>query len=93
MDKITTGLLEQFQSFDQVIAFNNNILAKVTDYYLKPATALKDGQQKKFQEDYKKWFLETEVADEMPIGPPQRKTKEPKKEEVVEETVVEEQVS
>jgi hypothetical protein len=76
MDKITSGLLEEFQSFDQVIAFNNNILAKVTDNYLQPAKALKDNQQKRFQEDYKKWFLETQVGTEFPLGEPRLKTKE-----------------
>tara|TARA_R110002050_G_scaffold3967_1_gene20395 strand:+ start:202 stop:1272 length:1071 start_codon:yes stop_codon:yes gene_type:complete len=91
MDKITLGLLEQYQSFDQVIAFNNNILAKVTDYYLKPATALKDNQQKKFQEDYKKWFLETQIGKEFPLGEPKPK-EQPKKEVIEEEAVVEEQV-
>ncbi|MHC4647025.1 MAG: hypothetical protein ACYTBJ_16130, partial [Planctomycetota bacterium] len=101
MDKITSGLLEEFQSFDQVIAFNNNILAKVTDNYLEPAKALKDNQQKRFQEDYKKWFLETQIGTEFrflqtqigtefPLGDP--KPKQQPKEEVVEEEVVEEQV-
>ena len=73
MDKISAGLLEEFQSFDQVIAFNNNIIAKVTDYYLQPAKALKDNQQKKFQEDYKKWYLETEIGKEFPLGEPRLK--------------------
>jgi hypothetical protein len=86
MDKISAGLLEEFQSFDQVIAFNNNIIAKVTDYYLQPAKALKDNQQKKFQEDYKKWYLETEIGKEFPLGEPRLKTEAiAKQEEVVEE--------
>ena len=76
MDKITSGLLEEFQSFDQVIAFNNNILAEVTDHYLQPAKALKDTQQKRFQEDYKKWFLETQIGTEFPLGEPRLKVKE-----------------
>jgi len=84
MDKITSGLLEEFQSFDQVIAFNNNIIAEVTDNYLQPAKALKDNQQKKFQEDYKKWFLETQVGTEFPLGDPKPK-QQPKGEEEVEE--------
>ena len=90
MDKITTGLLEEFQGFDQVIAFNNNILAKVTDHYLKPSRALRDNEQKRFQEDYKKWFLETQVSKQFPLGDP--KPKNQPKEEVVEEEVVEKQV-
>jgi hypothetical protein len=76
MDKITSGLLQEFQSFDQVIAFNNNMLAEVTDNYLQPAKALKDNQQKRFQEDYKKWFLETQVGTEFPLGDPRLKAKE-----------------
>ena len=71
--KITAGLLEEFQSFDQVIAFNNNIIAEVTDHYLPTAKALRDNQQKRFQEDYKKWFLETQVGKEYPMGPPKPK--------------------
>ena len=51
----------------------NNIIAKVTDYYLQPAKALKDNQQKKFQEDYKKWYLETEIGKEFPLGEPRLK--------------------
>ena len=48
-------------------------LAEVTDNYLQPAKALKDNQQKKFQEDYKKWFLETQVGTEFPLGDPKPK--------------------
>lgn len=56
MDKITAGLLEEYQSFDQVVAFNNNIIAEVTDHYLEPARALRENQSKRFQEDYKNGF-------------------------------------
>ena len=35
--------------------------------------ALKDNQQKKFQEDYKKWYLETEIGKEFPLGEPRLK--------------------
>ena len=92
MDKITAGLLEEFQSFDQVIAFNNNIIAEVTDHYLPTAKALRDNHQKRFQEDYKKWFLETQIGTEFPLGDPKPK-QQPKSEEVVEEEVEEEVVS
>ena len=95
MDKITAGLLEEFQSFDQVIAFNNNIIAEVTDHYLPTAKALRDNQQKRFQEDYKKWFLETQVGKEYPMGPPKPKKQEEQpmqQPQVAQEEVVEEQV-
>lgn len=91
MDKISAGLLGAYQSSDQVIAFNNNVLAEVTDFYLKPGTALKDNQKDKFQKDYQKWYLEKEIGKEFPSGEPRLKTPEVK-EEVVEEEVVEEQV-
>ena len=91
MDKISAGLLGAYQSSDQVIAFNNNVLAEVTDFYLKPGTALKDNQKDKFQKDYQKWYLEKEIGKEFPTGEPRLKTPEVK-EEVVEEEVVEEQV-
>lgn len=84
MDKISAGLLGAYQSSDQVIAFNNNILAEVTDFYLKPGIALKQNQKDKFQEDYKKWFLEKEIGKEFPLGSPKPK-EQPKSEEVVEE--------
>jgi len=91
MDKISAGLLGAYQSSDQVIAFNNNILAEVTDFYLKPGIALKQNQKDKFQKDYQTWFLEKEIGKEFPSGEPRLK-KQPKEEEVVEEEVVEEQV-
>jgi len=91
MDKISAGLLGAYQSSDQVIAFNNNVLAEVTDFYLKPGTALKDNQKDKFQKDYQKWYLEKEIGKEFPTGEPRLKTPEVK-EEIVEEEVVEEQV-
>ena len=84
MDKITSGLLEESKSFDQVASFNNNILATVTDFYLHPYKALTDAQQSKFQEDYKKWYLETQIGKEFPLGDPKPKNQ---KEEVVEEQV------
>tara|TARA_R100000935_G_scaffold12243_1_gene24252 strand:+ start:415 stop:1479 length:1065 start_codon:yes stop_codon:yes gene_type:complete len=90
MDKISAGLLGAYQSSDQVIAFNNNILAEVTDFYLKPGIALKDNQKDKFQKDYQKWYLEKEIGKEFPSGEPRLKNQP--KEEVVEEEVVEEQV-
>lgn len=71
MDKITAGLLEESKSFDHVTSFNNNILATVTDFYLNPYKALTDAQQNKFQEDYKKWYLETQIGVEFPLGEPQ----------------------
>jgi hypothetical protein len=95
LDKITAGLLEEFQSFDQVIAFNNNIIAEVTNHYLKPAKALRDNEQKRFQEDYKKWFLETQVGKEYPMGSPKPKQQEEQpmqQPQVVQEEIVEEQV-
>ena len=85
MDKITAGMIEAYESSDQVIAFNNNILSEVTDFYLEPAKALRPNQEKKFQEDYKKWYLEKEVPNEMPVGEPySKKAKEETKEEVEE---------
>ena len=91
MDKITSGLLEESKSFDQVASFNNNILATVTDFYLHPYKALTNKQQEKFQEDYKKWYLETQIGKEFPLGDPKPKNAEQPQEQVQEE-VVEEQV-
>ena len=91
MDKISAGLIGAYQSSDQVIAFNNNILAEVTDFYLKPGIALKQNQKDKFQKDYQTWYLEKEIGKEFPSGEPRLK-KQPK-EEVVEEEVEEEVVS
>jgi hypothetical protein len=91
MDKISAGLLGAYQSSDQVIAFNNNILAEVTDFYLKPGIALKQNQKDKFQKDYQTWYLEKEIGKEFPSGPPRLK-KQPKEEVVEEEAIVEEQV-
>ena len=90
MDKISAGLIGAYQSSDQVIAFNNNILAEVTNFYLKPGIALKDNQKDKFQKDYQKWYLEKEIGKEFPSGEP--RLKEQPKEEIVEEEVVEEEV-
>ena len=84
MDKISAGLLGAYQSSDQVIAFNNNILAEVTDFYLKPGIALKDNQKDKFQKDYQTWYLEKEIGKEFPSGQPRLK-KQPKQEGQVEE--------
>ena len=96
MDKITAGLLEEFQSFDQVIAFNNNIIAEVTDHYLtNQLKRLEDNQQKRFQEDYKKWFLETQIGEEYPMGPPKSKQQEEQpmqQPQVAQEEIVEEQI-
>lgn len=91
MDKISAGLIGAYQSSDQVIAFNNNILAEVTDFYLKPGIALKQNQKDKFQKDYQTWYLEKEIGKEFPSGEPRLK-KQPK-EEIVEEEVEEEVVS
>ena len=91
MDKISAGLIGAYQSSDQVIAFNNNILAEVTDFYLKPGIALKENQKDKFQKDYQKWYLEKEIGKEFPSGEPRLK-KQPKEEVVEEEAIVEEQV-
>ena len=87
MDKITSGLLEESKSFDQVTSFNNNILATVTDFYLNPYKALTDVQQNKFQEDYKTWYLETQIGVEFPLGNPKPKNQKQEGEEVVEEQV------
>ena len=76
MDKISAGLIGAYQSSDQVIAFNNNILAEVTDFYLKPGIALKQNQKDKFQKDYQKWYLEKEIGKEFPSGEPRLKVKE-----------------
>jgi len=88
MDKISAGLLGSYEGYDEVVAFNNNILATVTDHYLKPARALNKQQEKRFQEDYKNWFLEKEIGVEFPLGDPKPKNqKEEGGEEVVEEQV------
>ena len=71
MDKISAGVLGSYEGYDEVVAFNNNILATVTDHYLHPAKALDKKQEKRFQEDYKKWFLEKEVGNKFPMGEPQ----------------------
>ncbi len=76
MNKITAGLLESYQGFEEVVAFNNNMLSQVTNMYLDPSKALNDSQQKKFQEDYKKWYLETQIGVEFPLGDPQPKNVE-----------------
>lgn len=88
MEKISNGILEMQESSDPAIAFNNNILAEVTDYYLKPSKALRDNEKKRFKEDYTKWFLEKEINDEMPIGVPRKKAEKPAAQE---EVVAEEQ--
>jgi len=67
MNKISLGILESYEGFDEVIAFNNNILAEVTNHYLKPAKALKEKEEKRFQEDYKKWYLEKEIGNKFPL--------------------------
>ncbi len=90
MNKITAGMLEAYQSSDQVIAFNNNILAEVTNHYIKPGKALREKEQLKFQEDYKEWYLEKEIGNEFPLGVPRLKTQEIKEE--AEEVVEQEQV-
>jgi len=87
MDKITAELLGMYESDDQVVAFNNNILSQVTDYYLQPGKALREKAKTKFTEDYKDWFLEKEISEEMPIGSPKPKAEE--KVEVEEEVVAE----
>ena len=71
MDKISAGVLGSYEGYDEVVAFNNNILATVTDHYLPPARALTPKQEKRFQEDYKKWFLEKEIGKRFPMGEPQ----------------------
>ncbi len=100
MDKIASEVLGTYEGNDQVIAFNNNILAQATDYYLQPGKALRESAKNKFKEDYKTWFLEKEIGEEMPIGSPKPKQEVEVKEEVVaeqkpdgeEEVKVEEQV-
>ena len=83
IDKITAGMLGAYESSDQVIAFNNNILSEVTDHYIKPGKALREKEQLKFQEDYKEWYLEKEIGNEFPLGEP--RLKDQPKEEVVEQ--------
>jgi hypothetical protein len=73
IDKITAGMLGAYESSDQVIAFNNNILSEVTDHYIKPGKALREKEQLKFQEDYKEWYLEKEIGNEFPLGEPRLK--------------------
>ena len=86
MDKISAGLLGAYQSSDQVIAFNNNVLSEVTNFYLRPGIALKENQKDRFQKDYQKWYLEKEIGKEFPSGEPRLKTPE------VSEEVTEEQM-
>ena len=90
IDKITAGMLGAYESSDKVIAFNNNILSEVTDHYIKPGKALREKEQLKFQEDYKKWYLEKEIGKEFPLGPPRLKNQEivEEAEEVAQEQVV-----
>jgi len=90
IDKITAGMLGAYESSDQVIAFNNNILSEVTDHYIKPGKALREKEQLKFQEDYKKWYLEKEIGKEFPLGVPRLKDQEivEEAEEVAQEQVV-----
>lgn len=83
MEKISNGILEMQESSDPAIAFNNNILAEVTDHYLKPGRALRDNEKKRFKEDYITWFLEKEINSEMPIGVPRKKAEEPVEQEEV----------
>ncbi len=90
IDKITAGMLGAYESSDQVIAFNNNILSEVTDHYIKPGKALREKEQLKFQEDYKKWYLEKEIGKEFPLGTPRLKNQEIVEE--AEEVVEQEQV-
>ena len=78
MDKISAGLIGAYQSSDQVIAFNNNVLSEITNFYLRPSIALKDNQKDKFQKDYQKWYLEKEIGKEFPTGEPRLK-EQPKK--------------
>jgi hypothetical protein len=92
LDKISAGILGEYESSDQAIAFNNNILAEVTDYYLKPAKALTQKEKEKFQENYKNWFLEKEIGNKFPLGEPKPKNIEQPQEEIVEEQVQEEVV-
>jgi hypothetical protein len=90
IDKITAGMLGAYESSDPVIAFNNNILSEVTDHYIKPGKALREKEQLKFQEDYKKWYLEKEIGKEFPLGTPRLKNQEIVEE--AEEVVEQEQV-
>jgi len=72
------------------LIFNNNILSEVTDHYIKPGKALREKEQLKFQEDYKKWYLEKEIGKEFPLGTPRLKNQEIVEE--AEEVVEQEQV-
>ena len=81
MNKISAGIVGSHEGSDQVIAFNNNILAEVTNHYLEPGKALRPNELKKFQEDYKTWFLEKEVGKQFPYGDPRTSEKEIKQEE------------
>ena len=75
MDKISAGLIGAYQSSDQVIAFNNNVLSEITNFYLRPGIALKENEKDKFQKDYQKWYLEKEIGKEFPTGEPRLKEK------------------
>ena len=70
MKAISSGILSDN---DGAIAFNNNILSKVTDHFLTPSLALMPNEQEKFKEDYKTWFLEKEVGKIFPFGEARQK--------------------
>jgi len=72
--------------FDKIIDDLNKLDIKLNKFY-NDVIIVKENEKKKFQEDYKKWFLEKEIGKEFPSGEPRLKTKEVV-EEVVEEQVV-----
>ena len=88
MKAIASGILADN---DSAIAFNNNIISKVTDYFLTPSFALTNRDQEKFKEDYKAWFLEKEIGKIFPFGEPRQKEKEIKQEEKEEAVAMDEQ--
>ena len=91
MNKIAAGILGGYDSSDGAIAFNNNILSTATDHYIEPGKALRPKDKKRFQEDYKEWFLEKEIGNQFPFGEPRMKEQIVKKEEKEEAVAVEEQ--
>ena len=88
MKAISSGILSDN---DGAIAFNNNILSKVTDHFLTPSLALMPNEQEKFKEDYKTWFLEKEVGKIFPFGEARQKEQEVKQEEKEEAVALDKQ--
>ena len=80
--------LKKMNKGDLCFFYHSNIGKEIVGVVEVIKTAFLDvtDEKNRFVEDYKDWFLEKEIGDEMPIGSPK------KKEEIVDEEVVEEQL-